>query len=218
LITEYQLWLRQNRDKGYGAFFAASQDGAPSEDTPWEIRQLITKAAEEGQSEPREDLIFKWHLILHLAREFEENRVEAENLLDKLKHQKSPLEDALEEAPAQRYFENTPLFEAQLQVDDYHLRQVFEAWFNLFGEYISAERSFITLDPKVLIHTLEILEPDEKMIKLKRDLEKDFSSEHGSGERPQNVTHLPILADGEKALKDPVKKGLSGRTILLMED
>ena len=41
--------------------------------------------------------------ILHLAREFEESRVEAEKLLNRVEDQKSPLEGALEEAPPNRY-------------------------------------------------------------------------------------------------------------------
>jgi hypothetical protein len=218
LITEYQLWLRQNRDKGYGAFLSASREDSPSEDTPWEIRQLIARAGEKNSSDPHKDLMFKWHLILHLAREFEENRLGAENLLNKLKHQKSPLEGALEEPPPQQFFQDTPLMETLLQVEGSHLRQVFEAWFGLFGEYISDEGSLITLDPQVLIYASEILEPEGKIIKPKSDSEKDFSSRSVSGQPPHNVTCLPQLADVKEALDDPVKKGLSGRTIILMED
>ena len=190
LVSEYQMWLRQNRDKGYGAFLAASRQRSHSEDTPWEIRQLISRAGKERHPDPHEDRTLKWHLTLHLAREFEESRFETERLLKKLKLQKSPLEGALEEPPTQRFFEDTPLMEAQLQVDEYHLRQVFEAWFGLFGKYLSDEETLITLDPQVLIYASEVLESEETISK----------------------------AEGEKDMNDPVKKGLSGRTIILMED
>ncbi len=217
LITEYQLWLRQNPDKGYGTFLGASREGPPSEDTPWEIRQLISNAGEKSHSDPHGEQGFKWHLILHLAREFEENRFEAEKLLNKLKHQKSPLEGALEEAPPQRFFEDTSIMEAQLQVDDYHLRQVFEAWFGLFGDFLSDE-ALITLDPQVLSYASELFEPEEKIIRPKRDSDEGLSSKSDSSQAPQNERHLPRLADGEEALNDPVIKGLSGRTIILVED
>jgi len=218
LISEYKIWLRQNRDKGYGAFLAASRQGAPSEETPWEIRQLISKAGAEGRRDSAEEQRFKWHLILHLAREVEENRLEAEQLLNKLKDQRSPLEGALEEAPPSRFFEKTPLMKSQLQLDDYHLRQVFEAWFGLFGEYLPDEGSLITLDPQVPIYASEVLETEETIIKPKKGPAKESSPEPAAGKGTQNVIRLPRLADGDKLLNDPVGKGLSGRMIILMED
>jgi hypothetical protein len=218
LINEYQLWLRQNRDRGYGAFLNISRENAPSENTPWEIRQLIARGGEKSSSDSHEELKFKWHLILHLAREFEENRLEAENLLNKLKHQKSPLEGALEEPPPQQFFQDTPLMESLIQVEVSHLRQVFEAWFGLFGGYLSDEGSLITFDPQVLIYAAEILEPEEKIIRPKGDSEENFPSEPVSTQLSHRVTCLPELVDVKEALDDPVKKGLSGRTIILMED
>jgi len=216
LILEYQLWLRQNQDKGSRTFLAATQEGAPSEATPWEIRQLISKR--EDDSDPLADQTFKWHVILHLAREFEENRLEAEIMLNKLKSQKSPLEDALEEAPPQMFFDNSSLMETQLQVGNYHLRQVIEAWFGLFGESLSDEGSLITLDPHVIRYAVEVLEPEEKIIKLKSSDRKGFSSDSVSGQLSNKVKHLPRLSNGEDTANDPVKKGLSGRTIILIED
>lgn len=180
LISEYQLWLRQNWQKGCGAILAASMQRALSEDAPWEIRQMISRAGEERHVASYEDRPFKWHLILHLAREFDENRLEVENLIKNLKSRKSPLEGALEEPPQQRLLDDTPLMEARLKVDKYDLRQVFEAWFGLFGGYLPDGGALITFDPQVRIYASEVVEQED--------------------------------------LNNPVKKGLSGRTIILMED
>ncbi len=206
LVSEYRSWVSQNRDKGHGNFLFTTQEGLLTENTPWEIRQLISKG--EDHSDPREGKAFKWHLILHLAREFEESRLAAEELLNRLKDQKSPLEGALEEAPQHRFFDDTPFMEMQLQVGEYRLKQVFEAWFGLFREYIPDDATFITLDPLVISYASEILEPEENMIRPESRKKK---------ETPSGIINLPSLSDSKKELKDPVLVGLSGKTIVLME-
>lgn len=218
LISEYQLWIRQNRDKGYRTFLKSTREEFFSEETPWEIRQLISKAGEKKHSDPREAQGFKWHLTLHLAREFEKNKQEADELLRKLRYQKSPLDGALEESPPQGFFEDASLLEAPFQVDGYRLRQVFEAWFGLFGGDLSDEGVLVTFDPQVLNYASEIFEFEETIIRPKTDSEKDRSSESASVQTPRNVRYLPQLTDDEKALNDPVRNGLSGKTIILLED
>ena len=207
LLSEYRSWVSQNRDKGYGNILGTTEEGKLTENTPWEIRQLISRGGDD--SDRQEDLAFKWHLILHLAREFEESRVEAEKLLDRLKDQKSPLEGALEEAPPHRYFEDTPLMETQLQVDAYRLKQIFEAWFGLFGDDVSDDTQLITLDPLVTRHVSEIFEPEENTIR---------PESHEIKETPIGILKLPRLSDREMKFKDPVLRGLSGKTIILVEE
>ena len=108
LLSEYRLWIRQNRDKGYAPFLNAIREAGLSEDNPWEIRQMIRQTGKETPVS-QENNALKWHLILHLAREFEENRVEAEEMLSQVKQQKSPLAQALEEdAPIKGLFEDLP--------------------------------------------------------------------------------------------------------------
>ena len=205
LISEYRIWVSQNQDKGYGSFLSATQEGTLTEDTPWEIRQLISGG--KTRSNLQESQSFKWHLILHLAREFEESRGEVEELLNKLMSEKSPLEGALEIDPPKRIFEDTPLMESQLQVDEHHLRQIFEAWFGLFGEFVSEDATLITFDPMVMNYASQILEPEEKIIRAQEPKE----------EPSVNVKHLPQLSDDEKKTKGPVPAALSGKTIILMD-
>ena len=207
LLSEYRSWVSQNWDKGYGNFLGATQEKTLTENTPWEIRQLISKGGDNPDRQ--EDKAFKWHIILHLAREFEESRVEVEKLLNRLKDQKSPLEGALEESPPHRYFEDTPLMETQLQVDAYGLKQIFEAWFGLFGEYLSADIQLITLDPLVISYVSEIFEPDKNTIRPESQEQK---------EAPIGILKVPRLSGGGMKTMDPVVRGLSGKTIILLEE
>jgi len=218
LISEYRLWIRQNRDKGYRTFLKSTREGLLSEETPWEIRQLISKAGEKRHSDPYEDQAFKWHLTLHLAREFEKNKQEADELLRKLKHRKSPLDGALEESPRQGFFEDSSVLETPFQVDEYQLRQVIEAWFGLFGRDLSDEGVLVTLDPQVLTYVSEIFEFEETIIGPKTDSEKDLFPGSASVQASGHIRYLPSLTEDEKALNDLVKNGLSGKTIILLED
>ena len=216
LLSEYQLWIRQNQDKGYGAFLSATQGMSLSEATPWEIRQVISKMGRKDSSDPLEDQTLKWHLIIHLAREFEENRVEAEKMLNKLRHQKSPLEGALEEAPPQGLFKDMSFLETQLQANKHQLRQVFEAWFGLFGEHVSGHGTLITFDQQAMNYATEI--STDAVIQPGSKSEESFPPEFGSSQARFSAKHLPRLSnDGNEGI-DPVIKGLSGKTIILMED
>jgi len=216
LLSEYQLWIKQNQDKGYGAFLSATREMSPSEATPWEIRQMISKMGGADSSDPLEKQTMKWHLILHLAREFEENRVEAEKMLSKLKHQKSPLEGALEETPPQGLFKDMSFVETQLSVEKHHLRQIFDAWFGLFGEYLSDNGALITLDPQVMNYATELFE--DEFSQPGSEAEEPFSTEFGSSQTHFSARHLPRLLNDTNKESDPVLKGLSGKTIILMED
>ena len=214
LMAEFKEWLSRNRDKGYAAFLSASRKAGPSEDTHWEIRRLIMKAGGPEDDGAQENQILKYHLVLHLASEFEENRLAAEQLLNLLKDQKSPLEGALEEAPAEPFFERTALMETQLRVDEYQLGRVIEAWFGLFGDMLAPDDVLITFDPQVVEYVISRFELGEKGLNLENNGEKDPMV---ATPDIRDTLELPKLKKGDEALNDPVKKGLSGRSIILMK-
>jgi len=160
LLSEYRLWIRQNRDKGYTAFLNAIREAGFSEDNPWEIRKMIRQT---GKDTPvsKENNALKWHLILHLAREFEENRREEEEMLSQVKQQKSPLAQALgEEAPFKGLFEDLTQSEKSLFVDKHHLGQVVKAWVGLFGDHLQDHELLITLDRHVMEYATDIFEDE----------------------------------------------------------
>jgi hypothetical protein len=216
LLAEYQLWIRQNQDRGYAAFLGAAQKTSLSEeDTPWEIRQMMRQMGEAIPGS-QENQALKWHLILHLARVFEENLMAADDILKHVKQQKSPLKEALgEEAQLQNMFDDLPQSETDLFVDEHHLQQVFEAWFGLFGEILPDHGILITLNRNVINYVKKIF--DDKLIRLSKEAEKLVSSKISSNSSDFTPYHLPHLADDVSDRRDPVPAGLSGRTIALLE-
>jgi hypothetical protein len=216
LLSEYRLWMAQNRDRGYTAFLNAIREAGLSEDNPWEIRQMIRQTGKESPVS-QEDNSLKWHLILHLAREFEENRLEEEEMLSRVKHQKSPLAQALGDGvPAKGMFEDLPQSEKSLFVDKHHLGQVIKAWFGLFGGHLQDHALLITLDRHVMEYVTDIFEgetghpPEEE--------EDSFSPESASSRIPFPRKYLPRLSDEKTDQTDPVLTHLSGKTIILLND
>ncbi|MFH1934184.1 MAG: hypothetical protein ABIN18_21740 [Pseudomonadota bacterium] len=215
LLSEYMLWIRQNQDRGYAAFLGATQKTALSEDTHWEIRQMMRQMGEAPPAS-QENHALKWHLILHLAQAFEENLMAAHDILKQVKQQKSPLEEALgEEAQLQNMFDDLPQSETDLFVDEHHLQQVFEAWFGLFGEILPDHGILITLNRHVINYVKKIF--DDKVIRLSKEAAELVSPKISSNFSDFIPYHLPHLGDDASNRRDPVLAGLAGRTIALLE-
>jgi hypothetical protein len=216
LLSEYRLWIRQNRDKGHTAFLNAIREAGLSEDNPWELRQMIRQT---GKDYPvsQEDNALKWHLILHLAREFEENRLEAEEMLNRVKKQESPLAQALGDGvPAQGLFEDLPQREIHSSLNKHHLEQVFEAWLGLFGDHLQDCGPLLTLNRHVMQYAMDLFEDETGQ--RPEETEDSFSSENASSRIHFTRKYLPRLSDEKTDQTDPVLKHLSGKTIILLND
>ena len=215
LLSEYKLWIRQNYDKCYATSFNATQEMRPSEGTPWEVRQMI-RPVKEDPSAILQERSLKWHLILHLDRELEENRAEAEEMLKKVRLKKSPLEEALgDSALLQGLFDDLPESEMSTFISGRHLRQVFEAWTGLFGEYLPSHGPLITFDRNVMDYAMEIFQ--DEVFQASSETEESIYRDLLLGQDHVTIKHLPGISGDGNAEIDPVLKSLSGKTIILLE-
>ncbi len=214
LLSEYQLWMRQNPDKGYATFLSVTLKKAPSEDTPWEIRQMLRQMG-EGPDEFSQKNTLKWHLTLHLARQLEEDRTAVEEGLKRLRRQGSPLAGAIEEgASPGSLFQDLPGTETTSLVEEHHIGQVLEAWFGLFGGYLTDQVTLLTLNKYVMQYVLEIFE-DRGLI-ISRD-SKGLTSEGSDPVRARvTSTDLPPVSENRNDPKRWVLSHLSKKTLLLL--
>ena len=199
LLSENLLWMRQNQGH------AASLLTGTGEDATWEIREAIRKAG-GTVVEPTQENTLKWHLILHLERELEENRASADEMVIQMKNKKPPLEEALgEENPSQGLFEDLPLSGTHPFIDERHLKQILAAWFGLFGRSLPDSGSLLTISPDVLSYAAELFEtgPPEP------------SKEEGASSL--RTIHLPRPSGDFHTEKDSVLAGLSGKTLILVD-
>jgi hypothetical protein len=205
LLAEYRTWMRYHQDGALAANHVASQAMLLSDERAWEIRKLI-RGTERDESAKAIDNAFKWHLILHLAREFEQNQADAKEMLNRVKQQKSPLEGALEgEEPLKGLLEDLPPSGPDSSMDGTRLNRVFEAWFGLFGQTLGDHDALLTLDQNVMAYSAELFEVESD-----EQLEPLLNGDRIAAKR------LPVLFHDRKPQDDPVKTGLSGKTIILL--
>jgi len=155
ILSEYRNWIRANPDKAYTSFLQVSQAGLDNGETTWDIRKAI-RSGQERESVSPEDSCFKWHLILHLAREVQEQREDADRLLRLLKKKDSPLKGIVEGEAPENLFHDLPQFGAEPMVQDSDLEQIYEAWFSLFGCYLKDHELLVTTSPQVVKHVWEL--------------------------------------------------------------
>ena len=216
LLSEYYQWIRYNRDKGYTFFLQSAHKMALPEESRWEIGSEIRRQAEDTSS-TLEAHVLKWHLILHLAQEIEQNRREEKEILIQMRRKTHPLQEALGgEAPSQGMLEDLPQTEMSLFMDEHHLRLVLEAWFGLFVELLPDRGIFLTLDRMVINYITEMFE--EKVVQLSKDAASSVLPEAVSSKADLTFHQIHSLAGGVNSYPDFVLKGLSDKTIILLSN
>jgi hypothetical protein len=214
LLSEYRLWIRQNQDRGYSAPLSARQIMTLSEELPWGIRQMIRQMGDHS-SPPLKDHTLKWHLILHLAQESEENRVRAEEMLLQMKQEKSPLAEALgEESPGRGLFEDLTAYDTSPYLNMRYFRQVFEAWLGLFGNYVPHNGWLVTLDRHVMNYAREIFQ--DRIATFHAEGEEPSFVERTLGPAHSTPEYVQLPPDDGIAHTDPILARLSGKRIILL--
>ncbi|GEM_PF-2277684 len=214
LLSEYRQWIKNDYDKGYSAFFSTALETGLIEEKPWKIRQMIHRRLKQEPSVAINAQTLKWHLILHLEREFEDNREEAEDMLHKVNFHQPPLKDALaDETPLKGVFDDLSTESLNLE-NKSQFRQIIEAWFGLFGGYIPQNGVLLTLDRHLMEYLDDIF--DNNFVEFSGS--EDEISLHDFLENKEVFTVkriLPIPNDVHSDL-DSVRSSLSGRTIILL--
>ena len=157
-LSEYRQWIEQNTDRGYTEFLQARQENYLTENTTWEIRQMIRRGGQQTLA-LQENPALKWHLILHLAQDVEDQKLEADKALKALKEKDVPLKGIVEESDDMESLlgELSP-FESEAMGDEYRLRQILEAWLGLFGSYLKENDLLVTSSRQVMRYVTELWE------------------------------------------------------------
>ena len=156
LVREYRDWSTYHQDRGYKEFLRMTRGEESRQESTWAIRERLRK----GEQEPpvrKEAQAMKWHFILHLAREIDDQRQEADNLLASLKQGRSPLAGSVEEEPSNP-LADLPQFKEGPPMPGYTMAQVVEAWIGLFGDHLNhfdKGALLVTRNPQVLEYVKE---------------------------------------------------------------
>jgi len=159
LLAEYREWIKHHADRSYIEFIKAGRETEPSENTTWEIRQMVLGGGAQGSDTGRRNAL-RWHLILHLAMEFEEQRAEADGLLKALKGKNALLEGLIgdETQEVAGLLEDLPELASDPLTKEYLLREVIDAWFSLFGDTIRGDELLTTLNTHLMDYVSQLWE------------------------------------------------------------
>jgi len=159
ILGEYRRWISRSHEKSFDAFLAFQEGARHKEESTWEIRGALRHKQNRNQDRRRQHTL-KWHLLLHLAQEMEEQRREAQTLLRALKEKDPPLRGAIEEegelpSPLADLSES----DGPLILSEAVAKQVLEAWFSLFVGHWRGEDVLSTLSPAIFQHLCDTWEP-----------------------------------------------------------
>jgi hypothetical protein len=210
LLSEYQGWMMENQGKNRPATFSTGETG----DATWTIRKAIRDAG-KGADDPALKNTLKWHLVLHLARNLEAERVSAQDLLQRAAKSKSPLTEALEkDEEIPDMFEDLPLSATYPYVTDRHQGLIFEAWFGLFSSLIESNSELLTLDRQVFTYALDLFDGCD--VQLLGEISPSEAKEIDAPGFTSNRKTFPKLLNPSVST-DSVLQTLSGKTLILVE-
>lgn len=154
MLAEYRTWAERNHDRNYIELLKFGPAEELTDNQTWEIRKMLGYPA-ESHSVKEKDFI-RWHLLLHLAGDIEEKRLETDKLLNALKHKKTPLDGSIEDSGDMKdLLRDFYDIRDESVLDDLNLLHIFEAWFGLFGDYLDKRASLITYSRQVMGYLAE---------------------------------------------------------------
>ncbi|MFP4036864.1 MAG: hypothetical protein ACLFUE_05035 [Desulfobacteraceae bacterium] len=155
-LSDYKQWILRNADRSLLSSLKAGAASGDEDDPLWEIRSSIRKGGLDLRA-VQSEVTTRWHLVLHLARELEEQRGEADRILGDLRMQKSPLDGATEEPEEARgLFDDLPGFSWGPEAVPAHPAPVVEAWVGLFGTLLEPEAFLVTLEKVYVDYLAEL--------------------------------------------------------------
>jgi hypothetical protein len=149
ILSEYKDWMERHRDRSYLETIKSGRDSGLEDNKTWEIRQMLGRKLQSVSVQ--EEQVSRWHLILHLEADIEKQRIAADNILESLKHKRSPLDGSIEKPlDMQILLGDLSDLGTEVLLKDRNLKQILEAWFGLFGEYIKENELFLTYDRQIM--------------------------------------------------------------------
>ncbi len=215
-ITDYRDWVRRNLDRSRLDLLKTRAQG--KEEAPlWEIREKIRQSQAPAAGRVGEEA-FRRHLVLHLAQEIEEQRSEADRILNALKRTRSPLEGLTDDPEEMRsLFVDLPGFDWMPESPLKEALPILQAWAGLFAAALEPGDLLLTLDRRFVDHltglwaeaapshqapppVLRFPYPDLSIHPL--DRVQEIREAHLSGERIQELRSLLLEAGGPSGV-DP---------------
>jgi len=147
-LNDCLQWLEEQGEKSRVELLKAGPGTGVSEESLYQIRHLLT--SRESDASITRNMTNRWHLLMHLADKIEENRKEANRMLDALKKRPSPLADSLDQTGKSGYpLETLTEINNDSLLNNTHITHYLSAWFGLFKSLIKDDRILLTLNSQI---------------------------------------------------------------------
>lgn len=154
LLNECFNWAYEQGEKSRKEIIKTGRINPTSNESLRRIRSILASRTAADTSE--KDMIIRWHMLLHLANRLDENRKEANMMLEGLKKKPSPLLNNADLTEKTKYpLENLTGIDADLLLSDKSTRQLLTAWYGLFNTYIEKGDLLLTVDRHIFEHLLQ---------------------------------------------------------------
>ncbi len=154
ILNECFNWANEQGETSRREIIKTGHINPTSDESLRHIKTILTSRI---SSDTRErDIIIKWHMLLHLANRLEENRKEANRMLEGLNKKPSPLLNNADLTEKTKYpLENLTGIDTELLLSDSNTKQLLKAWYGLFKSYIEKGDFLLTLDRHTFEHLFQ---------------------------------------------------------------
>ncbi len=147
LLDECFNWAYEQGEKSRKEIIKTGHTSPTSNESLRHIKTILTSSISDSSER---DMILRWHMLLHLANRLEENRSDANRMLENLKKYPSPLLDNADLTENTRYpLENLREMTPEAFINDANIKQLLKAWHGLFNSLTDKGDILLTIDRPV---------------------------------------------------------------------
>ncbi len=147
LLNECFNWAYEQGEKSRKEIIKTGHINPTSNES---LRHIKTILANRISDTSEKDMILRWHMLLHLANRLEENRNDANRMLENLKKQPSPLLNNADLTENTRYpLENLRDIDPDIFLNDANMKRLLRAWHGLFNRIIDPDDMLLTIDRRI---------------------------------------------------------------------
>jgi len=147
LLDECFNWAYEQGEKSRKEIIKTGHINPTSNES---LRHIKTTLANRISDTSQKDMILRWHMLLHLANRLEENRNDANRMLENLKKQPSPLMNNADLTESTQYpLESLRAIAPESFLNDTNMKQLLRAWYGLFSGMIDRDDMLLIIDRRI---------------------------------------------------------------------
>ena len=150
LLDECFKWAYEQSEKSRKEIIKTGHTNPTSNESLRHIKTILSNRISDTSEK---DMILRWHMLLHLAIRLEENRNDANRMLENLNKKPSPLLHNADLTENTRYpLENLRGIDSDFFINDTNIKMLLGAWYGLFNSLIHNGDMLLTIDRRIFDH------------------------------------------------------------------